>query len=437
MKISYISLGCAKNQVDFEYLIGELSADGFSAESDVSQCDAVIINTCGFIAPAVKEAVDNILDAAASAPAEAKIIVTGCMAERYKDELKNELPEIDFIAGVGQLSLAADYLRKEAGVAKSQIKGIKRVLTNNPYFAYIKISEGCDSKCSFCTIPSIRGKLKSRPSDEILEECRFLAGEGVKEFIIVSQDTASYGDDFDNKNENITTLLEKLTSLFPKIYFRLLYLNPEGVTDELINMVAEKKNIVKYFEVPVQHASDKILKAMNRRSNSKTINAVFDKIRQTVPEAIIRTTFIVGFPGETEEDFDILYKFIETKKPDFVGFFPYYKEDGTKAALLSGEVDLKTMKSRVKALQTLQKKNTVARLKEMKKVEHICFMEQPNEDFEFILEGRALFQAPDIDGKLYITDGVASNAVGPYRFVINKIAYPDVYGEIIGEAENV
>lgn len=437
MKISYISLGCAKNQVDFEYLIGELSADGFSAESDVSKCDAVIINTCGFIAPAVKEAVDNILDAAASAPAEAKIIVTGCMAERYKDELKNEMPEIDFIAGVGKLSLAADYLRREAGVAKSQKKGLKRVLTNNPYFAYIKISEGCDSKCSFCTIPSIRGKLKSRPSDDILEECRFLAEDGVKEFIIVSQDTASYGNDFDNKNENIATLLEKLTSKFPKIYFRLLYLNPEGVTDELIKLVAEKDNIVKYFEVPVQHASDKILKAMNRRSNSKTINAVFDKIRKIVPEAIIRTTFIVGFPGETEEDFDILYKFIETKKPDFVGFFPYYKEDGTKAALLNNEVDLKTIKTRVKSLQTLQKKNTVARLKEMKKTEHVCFMEKPNDDFDFILEGRALFQAPDIDGKLYITEGVASNDAGPYKFVINKIAYPDVYGKIIGEADNV
>lgn len=437
MKISYISLGCAKNQVDFEYLIGELASDGFSAENDISQCDAVIINTCGFIAPAVKEAVDTILEASASVPENAKIIVTGCMAERYKDELLKELPEIDFIAGVGKLDLAADYLRKESGIKKSQNTGIKRIITNSPYYAYIKISEGCNSKCSFCTIPSIRGKLKSRPSKDIIAECEFLIKEDVKEFIIVSQDTASYGEDFDDKNENITTLLEKLTNKFPQIYFRLLYLNPEGVTEELIKMVGAKANIVKYFEIPVQHASDNILKAMNRRSNAKTINTVFDKIRKLIPDAIIRTTFIVGFPGETDSDFEILYKFIETQKPDFAGFFPYYKEDGTKAALLEDVVDLKTLKNRIKALQSIQKKNTVARLKELKKNELICFMEKPNDDFDFILEGRALFQAPEIDGKLYITEGVASDGAGPYKFLINRIVYPDVYGKIIGEAKNV
>lgn len=434
MKISYISLGCAKNQVDFEYLIGELASDGFTSIGDPSKCDAAIINTCGFIAPAVSEAVENILGTASILPKGAKLIVTGCMAERYKEDLIKEMPEIDFIAGVGKLSLAADYLREIFKVKKSEEKGIKRVVTNYPYYAYIKISEGCDSKCSFCTIPSIRGKLKSRTYEEIRNEAEFLQNKGIKEFIIVSQDTASYGKDLEGKEHNILSLLEKLTSEFPKIYFRLLYLNPEGVTDELINIVAKTDNIIKYFEIPVQHASDKILKAMSRKSNRAKIDNVFDNIRKVIPQAIIRTTFIVGFPGETDEDFEILYKFIEDKKPDYAGFFPYYKEEGTKAALIGDEPLKKIVDGRLKKLQSIQKKNTTSKLKELKKSVGICFIEKTNDDFEFILEGRALFQAPDIDGKLYVTDGVATNGAGPYKFRINKIAYPDIYVTIDEEA---
>lgn len=436
MKISYISLGCAKNQVDFEYLIGELASDGFISEGDPSKCDAAIINTCGFIAPAVSEAVENIIGTASILPRGAKLIVTGCMAERYKDELLKEMPEIDFIAGVGKLSLAADYLREIFNVKKSEETGIKRVVTNYPYYAYIKISEGCDSKCSFCTIPAIRGKLKSRTYDEIKNEAEFLQKKGVKEFIIISQDTASYGKDLGGEADNITSLLKKLTSQFPDIYFRLLYLNPEGVTDELINLVSGTENIIKYFEIPVQHASDKILKAMSRKSNRMKIDNVFDNIRKVIPEAIIRTTFIVGFPTETDDDFEILYKFIEDKKPDYAGFFPYYKEEGTKAALMGDEPLKKTVDDRLKKLQALQKKVTTAKLKELKKTVGLCFIEKSNDDFEFILEGRALFQAPDIDGKLYVTDGVASNGAGPYKFRINKIAYPDIYVTIENEATN-
>lgn len=431
MKISYISLGCAKNQVDFEYLIGELAADGFTAENDPSLCDAVIINTCGFISPAVKEAVDTILESSSVIPEHAKLIVTGCMAERYKDELKTQMPEIDFIAGVGKLSLAADYLRGIAGIKKSAAKGPQRLITNYPYYAYIKISEGCDSKCSFCTIPSIRGPLKSREYDDIEKECSMLAKKGVKEFIIISQDTASYGKDL-TTGEDIASLLDKLTDKFPDIYFRLLYLNPEGVTKKLIDLAAEKPNVIKYFEIPVQHASDNILKAMARRSNSAKIRKVFDDIRRRIPEAIIRTTFIVGFPGEMEEDFNILYDFIGDKKPDFAGFFPYYKEEGTKAALLPGKPDKKTVNTRMKKLQSLQKKNTTDRLKKLKNSEQLCFIEKRNDDFDFILEGRALFQAPDIDGKLYVTEGSADKGEGPYRCRINKIAYPDIYVTITG-----
>ena len=425
IKISYVSLGCAKNQVDFEYLIGELSADGFISETDPSKCDAVIINTCGFIEPAVKEAVDNILQMDNIISKKAKLIVTGCMVERYKEEILKEMPEIDFTTGVGKLSEAADYLRKLFNVEKSSEKA-PRAITNAPYYAYVKISEGCNNLCTFCVIPSIRGKLKSRTMEDIISEIDELVKEGVKEIIIISQDTTQYGLDIYGE-EKLLCLMEKITSQFPETLFRMLYLNPEGVRENIISFVAETKNMVKYFEVPVQHASDNILKKMGRASDRKTIDNVFDNIRRLCPEAFIRTTFIVGFPGETDEDYNELYNFIKDKKPDFAGFFPYYKEEGSIAYNFNDDVDKKIVSKRIKELQSLQKKNTSSRLKEYKKKEFICFVDKTNDDFEFILEGRAIFQAPDTDGKLYVTDGIADKGSGPYKCIINKIAYPDIY----------
>lgn len=424
-KISYVSLGCAKNQVDFEYLIGELSGDGFIAETDPAKCDAVIINTCGFIEPAVKEAVDNILQMETLISKKAKLIVTGCMVERYKDEILKEMPEIDFVTGVGKLSEAADYLRKEFKVEKQSGENV-RAITNAPYYAYVKISEGCNNTCAFCVIPNIRGRLKSRTMEDIEQEVAMLLEQGVKEIIIISQDTTQYGIDIYGE-EKLIPLMKRLTEKFSGLLFRMLYLNPEGVSEELIKFVSETKNIIKYFEVPVQHAGDKILTKMRRASTRQVIDNVFDTIRKLCPEAFIRTTFIVGFPGETEEDFNELYHFIEDKKPDYAGFFPYYKEEGSIAYNYNDDIDEKTKKERTKKLQSLQKKITSARLREYKKKEFICFIDKVNDDFEFILEGRALFQAPDTDGKLYVTDGVADKGSGPYTCIINKIAYPDIY----------
>ncbi len=424
-KISYVSLGCAKNQVDFEYLIGELSGDGFIAETDPAKCDAVIINTCGFIEPAVKEAVDNILQMETLISKKAKLIVTGCMVERYKDEILKEMPEIDFVTGVGKLSEAADYLRKEFKVEKQSGDNV-RAITNAPYYAYVKISEGCNNTCAFCVIPNIRGRLKSRTMEDIEQEVAMLLEQGVKEIIIISQDTTQYGIDIYGE-EKLIPLMKRLTEKFSGLLFRMLYLNPEGVSEELIKFVSETKNIIKYFEVPVQHAGDKILTKMRRASTRQVIDNVFDTIRKLCPEAFIRTTFIVGFPGETEEDFNELYHFIEDKKPDYAGFFPYYKEEGSIAYNYNDDIDEKIKKERIKKLQSLQKKITSARLREYKKKEFICFIDKVNDDFEFILEGRALFQAPDTDGKLYVTDGVADKGSGPYTCIINKIAYPDIY----------
>ena len=424
-KISYVSLGCAKNQVDFEYLIGELSQDGFVSESDPAKCDAVIINTCGFIEPAVKEAVDNILQMENIISKKAKLIVTGCMVERYKEEILKEMPEIDFVTGVGKLSEAADYLRELFHIEKSSEK-VVRAITNVPYYAYVKISEGCNNTCAFCVIPNIRGKLKSRTMEDIEEEIDLLVKQGVQEIIIISQDTTQYGLDIYNK-VMLLPLMEKLTSKFQNTLFRMLYLNPEGVTKEVIEFVAKTKNVIKYFEVPVQHASDNILLKMRRASTREVIDNVFNNIRELCPEAFIRTTFIVGFPGEQEEDYMELYNFILNQKPDFAGFFPYYKEEGSIAYDFTDYVDKKVVKSRIAKLQTLQKKNTSNRLKQYKKQEFLCFVEKENDDFAFILEGRAIFQAPDTDGKLYVTDGIADKGSGPYKCIVNKVAYPDIY----------
>ena len=305
------------------------------------------------------------------------------MVERYKDDILKEMPEIDFITGVGKLSEAADYLCKEFNIAKKAGQSFRTII-NAPYYAYVKISEGCNNTCAFCVIPNIRGRLKSRTMEDIEQEIEMLAADGVKEIIIISQDTTQYGMDIYGE-EKLIPLMKKLTERFDNLLFRMLYLNPEGVTEEVIKFVAETKNVIKYFEVPVQHASDKILTKMRRASTRQVIDNVFDTIRKLCPEAFIRTTFITGFPGESEEDFNEICKFIEDKKPDYAGFFPDYKE------------------------------------------EFICFIDKVNDDFEFILEGRALFQAPDTDGKLYVTDGIADNGSGPYRCIINKIAYPDIY----------
>ena len=262
--------------------------------------------------------------------------------------------------------------------------------------------------------------------EDIENEVSELVSNGVQEIVIISQDTTQYGLDIYGE-EKLLPLMKDLTSKFENTLFRMLYLNPEGVREDVISFVAETKNVVKYFEVPVQHASDKILKKMGRASDRNTIDNVFNNIRRLCPDAFIRTTFIIGFPGETDDDYMEVYNFISTMKPDFAGFFPYYKEEGSIAYNFNDDIDKKIVTKRITELQKLQKKNTSSRLKEYKKKEFICFVDKVNDDFEFILEGRAIFQAPDTDGKLYVTDGIADKGSGPYKCIVNKVAYPDIY----------
>jgi len=439
IKTGFVSLGCAKNQVDLERLAGSLSGKSFVFTTDPSACDLLIINTCGFIRQAVDEAIETIISMRAQIPTYAKLIVFGCMVERYKKELlaHNDgsgllLPEIDFFAGVNEREKLLDYIASLAANLEIARKTSNRFLFNPPYYAYLKISEGCDNRCSYCAIPQIRGGLRSVPLNELLTEAKQLACGDVKEIIIISQDSTKYGYDLDGCH-NLSELLHNLAKSLPNVYFRIMYLNPDGITSELLAVVKRFPNILRYFDIPVQHASDKILKKMNRHSDRVVIKRCFSMIRRALPDAFIRTTIIVGFPGENEKDFNELENFLKKAKPDYAGFFIYSQEDGTSAASMPEQVPVRIAKYRLKALQLLQKKNTMLRLKEMKKEEIICFAEKPNNDFSFILEGRAFFQAPDVDGQLYVIDGEAVSGYGPYRAKITKIAYPDIYVKLMGK----
>lgn len=428
LKVGFISLGCAKNQVDLERLAGTLNMSGFVFTDSPSECDIMVINTCGFIKPAVEEAIDNILSIKGELPEHAKLVVFGCMVERYKNEIAAELEEIDFFAGVDAQKELLEYISQVAGQKIEEKTG--RYIFNTPYFAYLKIAEGCNNRCTYCTIPSIRGNMRSFPPDQLLEEANTLISSGVKEIIVISQDSTKYGSDLNDYT--LSKLLRELAEKYPETYFRIMYLNPDGVTEELIRTVAAYDNIFNYFEIPVQHISDKILKSMNRHSDKKQIQKIYGMIRSIIPDAFIRTTFIIGFPGETESDFNELLEFVEKYKPDFAGFFPYSAEEDTPAALYAEKVPDKTVSERMKKAQKIQRKNTLKRLDSLKSDDILCFIDGTNADFDFILEGRAFFQAPEVDGKLYITDtgGLSVNNYGPYLAKIHKNAYPDVFASL-------
>jgi len=431
MKIALVSLGCPKNQTDLEYLVGDLKEESFEITNSIPEADAVIVNTCGFIEPAVNEAIENILQVSREKKKDAKLIVTGCMVERYKDEFSKEFPEVDCFTGVGTLYKVKDFLQsKDSKGEEKRFYSNNRLLLNTPYYAFLKISEGCNNNCSYCTIPSIRGRLVSRNFEEIVGEAQNLIKNNVKEIIIISQDTTKYGIDT-YKKPKIKELLTEITNIEGDFKVRLLYLNPDGIDNSFIDFVIGNDKILNYFEIPIQHFSDKILKLMNRKSDSQKIRQVFEYIRRKDSSSIIRTTAIIGFPQETEEDFQILYNFIENYKPDFAGFFPYYKEDGTKAATMENPNNKRIINNRLSRIKKLQKKNTINTLKKLKKGTIKCFVEKTNDDFDFILEGRALFQAPEIDGKAYFIDGIADKGVGPYTCKIKKIVYPDIYCQIL------
>lgn len=414
--------------MDLEYLMGAAVKEGWAITNIPEESDAIVVNTCGFLQSAVSEAIENILEMHERKKDDAKLIVTGCMSQRFGSELAAEIPEIDFFTGVGELEKVLGYLNGSS--AQPVCYGADRVLANPAYFAYLKISEGCNNKCSYCAIPGIRGGLVSRTMESIVKEAESLVADGVRELIIVSQDNTKYGHDIYG-SVRIAELLKKLEAISGDFHIRVMYMNPDGVTDELISTICGSNKILSYFDIPVQHYSGGILKSMKRKSGRADIDRVFDSIRKADPESIIRTTMIVGFPGETEDDFHCLTEFLERHKPDFAGFFPYSREAGTDAYSLGAPVGKRETGRRIRLLQSIQKRNTNNRLKMLKKNDIICFVEGESSESELILEGRALFQAPEVDGRAFFIDGIATDGYGPYICRIKRVIYPDIYCEII------
>ena len=438
-KISMIGLGCPKNQVDAEMLLATLVNEGFEISPEVEGSDIVIINTCGFIDSAKQEAIDTILYAA-----ELKadglvggIVVTGCLAERYREDISTEMPEVDAVVGIGSNGDIADICRKVIrGEAFNEYKSKyclsldgDRILTTPAHYSYLKIAEGCSNCCTYCAIPSIRGKFRSREIENIVAEATNLAAKGVKELIVVAQDTTRYGIDLYGKLM-LPDLLRKLCSIDGIEWIRLLYCYPECMTDELIDTIASEDKICKYIDLPLQHADGDILKKMNRTGDEESLTALINKIRTRIPEVVIRTTFITGFPGEDEHSFETLSRFINNTGFERLGCFAYSPEEGTFAAKMDNQVDEEIKNRRAQII--MEQQYRIFETKQESRIGTVMTAIVDGFDDENMLYmGRTYMDAPEIDTNVIIS---TEDELLPGQFVEIKIIGVDdcdLVGEVI------
>lgn len=422
-KVHIVSLGCPKNLVDSEIMLGSMMKSGYQVTEAPEEADTIIVNTCGFIEDAKKESISKILEMAEvkEDTGKKKLLVTGCLTQRYKDELVKEMPEVDAFIGSGEFQNIEQILNKveESPTKKDffhlptylQEESTPRVNSGPFYRSYIKISEGCKKRCAFCSIPHIRGNLQSREVSAVVNEAKLLVAGGVREAIIISHDFTDYGWDLRKRNPEATetplALLEALSDVEGLDWIRVLYLYPDGVNQDLIDLMKEKKSLVRYFDMPLQHINNEVLKRMNRRMTREMIEEAVSLIRRELPDAVIRTQFIVGFPGETEEQFEELLEFVEEMEFDRVGCFQYSKEEGTKAATLDGQVPEEIKQERHDRLMALQKE--ISREKHQQYIGKTLpvLVEGVSEETDLLLQGRFSLQAPEIDGVVYINEGTA------------------------------
>jgi len=392
MKIGLVSLGCAKNLVDSEILLGKLRGAGVEITSNPEEADVIIINTCGFIEPAKLESIETILEFIDSGK---EVIVMGCLVERYKEEIKKEIPEVKAYFGTESWNKILEYL----GLKEDRVSF--RLLTTPKSYAYLKIAEGCNRLCSFCAIPKIRGKHRSRTIEDIVEEAKRLAQIGIKELCIVSQDTTYYGKDI-YREYKLTELLKELEKIEEIRWIRLLYLYPTEVHEALIDYISESQKVVPYFDIPIQHISDKVLRDMRRGYNGKFVRNLLENIRKKIPNAVFRTSVIVGFPTEEEKDFNQLANFIREGYFHWLGVFTYSHEEDTPAYAFSDQVPQEVKEERKEILMEIQKKITKKKNEEFLNRELEVIVEGYDEEFSFVPKGRAFFQAPEVDGAIYI-----------------------------------
>ncbi len=445
-KVHFVSLGCPKNLVDTEIMVGTLMKQGYEVTANENEADTVIVNTCGFIEDSKAESIDTILKMAELKKEGQlkKLVVAGCLTQRYKDDLVTGLPEADLFVGSGEFQNIDKILKKSyEGDAKKtffnlptylQEEATPRMNTQPKHRAYLKISEGCLKRCTFCAIPVIRGNLQSRTMQNIVNEAKLLAAGGVKELIVISHDFTDYGWDLRRKNneakETPVELLRALAEVEGIQWIRLLYLYPDGITPEMIELIKNNKKFCRYFDMPLQHINNDMLKKMNRKMTKEEILSVLNMIKTEIPDAIIRTQFIVGFPGETEEQFEEILKFIADQRFDRVGCFKYSPEENTPGGKMTDQLDEETKQRRWEALMEVQQ--NISREMQKRQVGDILdvIVEGYSEETELLLQGRSSQQAPDIDGVVLINDGQAKVGDIVKVRITDSMEY-DLIGEIV------
>ena len=434
MNVGFVSLGCSKNLIDTEVAVGLFKEHHYTIVNDPSKADIIVVNTCGFIDSAKEEAINTILEMAEYKKKRCRyLIAMGCLVQRYYDDLKKSLPEVDLFIKLENYDKLwqsiEDMIKMDVQIQpknKSNLKiseitqlpmleqqeYMERVVTTGQNYAYLKIGEGCSNFCTYCAIPYIRGKFISRTIEDILEEAKMLANKGIKELIVIAQDTTKYGIDIYGESK-LVELLQEISKIDGIEWIRFLYSYPEGITDELINLVATNNKIAKYFDIPIQHISDDILKKMNRRTSKKDIENLLEKIRVQIPDVVLRTSLIVGFPGETENNFNELLDFVKKAKFDKLGAFMYSKEDGTPAAKMENQIHGNTKKSRYNKLMKLQQEISNQNLQKRVGNIYSVLVENMSFDRKYYI-GRTMQDAPDIDGVVFIKNDTEKDLMNSF-----------------------
>ena len=426
--VGLVSLGCSKNLVDSENILGLFDRNGYEITNDPKSADIIVVNTCGFIEPSKKESIQNILEMISY---NKKVIVTGCLAERYYEELKKEIPEVDLYIPIREYPHFNKHLSKlDKSVDPSfGVDDEYRIVSTGPFSAYLKIGEGCDNRCSYCAIPLIRGHFVSRDMNAIIKEAKDLASNGIKEVVVLEQDTTKYGIDIKDENVNIVNLLKELLKIKEFEYIRLLYLYPDEITDELIELIGKESRLTPYFDIPIQHSESHILIDMYRRGDKEFLINLFNKIREKVPNAILRTTVMVGFPGEKEEDVDNLIEFMKLVKFDHLGAFTYSQEENTPASELPNQVEEDVKKARLdRVMKAQQKISYQQNKKHIGEVMEGLIIGMDNDNYLL----RSYWNAPDdVDGKIYFSSRVPLKVGDKVKVKINNAFVYDLMGEYV------
>jgi len=442
-KVGFVSLGCPKNLVDSEVMMGILAREGYELTPRADEAEILVVNTCSFIEPAQKESVDAILEMAEHKKfgAAKKLIVAGCLVERFREQILEQVPEVDAVVGTGEVERILEAVEGDLRVLPAQPPAFlyhdltPRVVTTPRHAAYIKIAEGCDHPCTFCIIPQLRGKFRSRRFESVVREAENLAAAGAREITLIGQDTTSYGEDF-GLRDGLAQLLAKLAQVEDLLWVRFLYAYPNRVTQKLLDALAAHPRLAKYMDMPLQHASRNVLARMKRGSHGDAFLKLLERIRATIPGVSLRTSFIVGFPGETETDFNELCDFVRVANIDWMGVFEYSDVDNAGSYGLDEKVDAETITERRNRLMAIQKKISRERLRAFKSRTATALVEGPSRDNPLVWEARLEGMAPDIDGKLYLTDielptGEAAASGDVARVEIMKADTYDLIGRVV------